>query len=87
MPDLDPSTFGAAQPCFGCSPEHPIGFHLRFEREGDEIVTRLDAADSPVRGSSGSSQTRGLGGVQADDPAIPRTLRSDDVAPPRAQEP
>ena len=41
MPDLDPSAFGSAQPCFGCSPDHPIGFHLRFEREGDEIVTRL----------------------------------------------
>lgn len=41
MPDLDPDLFGPDQPCFGCSPHHPIGFHLRFAREGDEVVTRF----------------------------------------------
>jgi acyl-coenzyme A thioesterase PaaI-like protein len=41
MPDLDPDAFGPGQPCFGCSPDHPIGFHLRFAREGDEVVTRF----------------------------------------------
>ena len=42
MPDvLDGSLFGADQPCFGCAPDHPIGFRLRFTREGDEIVTRF----------------------------------------------
>ena len=38
---LDPDMFGAEQPCFGCSPTHPIGFHLRFARRGDEVVTRF----------------------------------------------
>jgi acyl-coenzyme A thioesterase PaaI-like protein len=38
---LDPHLFGAGQPCFGCDPEHPIGFRLRFERDGDEVVTRF----------------------------------------------
>jgi acyl-coenzyme A thioesterase PaaI-like protein len=38
---LDPAIFGADQPCFGCSPNHPIGFHLRFARRGDEVVTRF----------------------------------------------
>ncbi len=41
MPALDPSTFGPGQPCFGCSQDHPIGFRLRFESEGDEVVTRF----------------------------------------------
>jgi len=39
MPELDPNLFGEGQPCFGCSPEHPIGFRLRFRIEGDEVVT------------------------------------------------
>lgn len=38
---LDGHLFGAGQPCFGCGPEHPHGFRLRFEREGDAIVTRF----------------------------------------------
>lgn len=37
---LDPETFGREQPCFGCSPTHPVGLHLRFERAGDEVITR-----------------------------------------------
>ena len=37
---LDGSIFGAGQPCFGCSPDHPHGLRLRFIREGDEILTR-----------------------------------------------
>jgi acyl-coenzyme A thioesterase PaaI-like protein len=41
MPDIEPNRFGPGHPCFGCSPEHPIGFHLLFEREGDEVVTRF----------------------------------------------
>lgn len=42
MPDvLDGSLFGDDQPCFGCAPAHPIGFRLRFAREGDDIVTRF----------------------------------------------
>jgi acyl-coenzyme A thioesterase PaaI-like protein len=38
---LDGHLFGAGQPCFGCGPDHPIGFHLAFERDGDAIVTRF----------------------------------------------
>ncbi|WP_394825217.1 PaaI family thioesterase [Pendulispora albinea] len=36
---LDPFTFGESQPCFGCAPDHPTGFRLRFSRIGDEEVT------------------------------------------------
>jgi acyl-coenzyme A thioesterase PaaI-like protein len=49
---LDGHLFGAGQPCFGCSPDHPIGFRLVFEREeaggdprGARIVTRFTPAD------------------------------------------
>lgn len=41
MEELDPNVFGAGQPCFGCSPEHPFGFHLRFVRDGDDVVTQF----------------------------------------------
>ncbi len=35
---LDPRrTFGAEQPCFGCAPEHPIGFRLEPYLEGEEV--------------------------------------------------
>lgn len=45
MTDLDPNAFGIEQPCFGCSQTHPIGFRLRFEAVGDEVVTRFVPAD------------------------------------------
>ncbi len=32
---LDPAIFGEESPCFGCSPGHPIGLHLRCERVTD----------------------------------------------------
>lgn len=39
---LDPAEmFGPDSPCFGCSPSHPIGFHLKFTRVGDSIHTEL----------------------------------------------
>ena len=38
---LDGGLFGAAQPCFGCGPQHPIGFRLSFVREGEDVVTRF----------------------------------------------
>lgn len=42
LPDrLDGTLFGADQPCFGCGPKHPFGFHLAVERDGDEVVTRF----------------------------------------------
>jgi acyl-coenzyme A thioesterase PaaI-like protein len=41
MDPLDGHLFGPGQPCFGCSPDHPYGFRLRFAREGDEIVTHF----------------------------------------------
>jgi len=42
---LDGTIFGPGQPCFGCGPDHPIGFRLTFEREGDDIVTRFLPGD------------------------------------------
>ena len=39
--ELDGTLFGDDQPCYGCGPQHPHGFRLRFERDGDEVVTRL----------------------------------------------
>ncbi len=39
--ELDPHLFGKGQPCFGCSPDHPTGFRLRFAREEDVVVTRF----------------------------------------------
>jgi uncharacterized protein (TIGR00369 family) len=41
----DGSMFGPDQPCFGCSPTHPHGLHLAFEREGDDVVTRFTPTD------------------------------------------
>ena len=38
---LDGSIFGPGQPCFGCAPDHPIGFRLAFEEDGDDVVTRF----------------------------------------------
>ncbi len=46
---LDGHLFGEGQPCFGCSPDHPFGFRLKFEREdgdpsdarGPRILTRF----------------------------------------------
>lgn len=38
---LDGTIFGPGQPCFGCGPDHPIGFHLAFTIEGDEVVTQF----------------------------------------------
>lgn len=38
---LDGSLFGEGQPCFGCSPDHPFGFRLRFAVDGDAVVTRF----------------------------------------------
>jgi acyl-coenzyme A thioesterase PaaI-like protein len=42
---LDGSIFGPGQPCFGCAPDHPIGFRLKLEREGEEVVTRFTPGD------------------------------------------
>ncbi len=38
---LNGNLFGADQPCFGCGPNHPIGFQLKFERDGDTLLTRF----------------------------------------------
>lgn len=49
---LDGHLFGSDQPCFGCGPRHPIGMHLTFEREGDEVVTRF-VPPEPYQGAPG----------------------------------
>ena len=38
---IDGSMFGDGQPCFGCAPDHPFGFRLRFTREPDAVRTRF----------------------------------------------
>jgi uncharacterized protein (TIGR00369 family) len=38
---LDGHIFGEDQPCFGCSPTHPIGFRLKFESDGGSVLTRF----------------------------------------------
>jgi acyl-coenzyme A thioesterase PaaI-like protein len=38
---LDGNLFGPGQSCFGCAADHPIGFHLKFERDGDDVITRM----------------------------------------------
>lgn len=43
---LDGQLFGPEQPCFGCSPEHPIGLRLTFRREGEAILTTFVPGDS-----------------------------------------
>ena len=32
---LDGSLFNPGNPCFGCSPDHPHGFHLKLEQDED----------------------------------------------------
>lgn len=43
---MDGTIFGPGQPCFGCGPDHPIGFRLAFDIENDEVVTRFTPGDS-----------------------------------------
>ena len=42
---FDGSMFGPGQPCFGCGPDHPFGFHLKVERQGEEVITRMTPDD------------------------------------------
>jgi uncharacterized protein (TIGR00369 family) len=42
---FDGAMFGPGQPCFGCGPDHAIGFRLAFTREGDDVVTRMTPSD------------------------------------------
>ena len=46
MREHDGSLFGNDQPCFGCGPNHPIGFRLRFVEDGDELVTRFTPGEN-----------------------------------------
>lgn len=45
---LDGRLFGPTNTCYGCGPEHASGFRLRFERDGDAVVTTTRAADHHV---------------------------------------
>jgi acyl-coenzyme A thioesterase PaaI-like protein len=38
---FDGHIFGSDQPCFGCGPRHPFGFHLTFEDLEDRVVSRF----------------------------------------------
>jgi len=45
-PALDPTAvFGPTQQCFGCGPHNAAGMQLKFERDGEEIVTHFRARD------------------------------------------
>lgn len=57
---LDPYVFGASQRCYGCGPHNPAGLRLRFERVGDEVVTRF----TPGEGLEGPPNVF-HGGLQA----------------------
>jgi acyl-coenzyme A thioesterase PaaI-like protein len=48
--ELDGSLFGPNNRCFACCPDHPTGLHLRFQVEGDEVVTRF----TPSRAHEGA---------------------------------
>ncbi|HEY4117758.1 MAG TPA: PaaI family thioesterase [Byssovorax sp.] len=37
---LDDEIFGKDQPCYGCSPTHPHGFRLKFERDEGSVTAR-----------------------------------------------
>lgn len=39
-PGIDPALLD--QYCFGCGRHNPVGFHLVFERDGEEMVTRYE---------------------------------------------
>jgi acyl-coenzyme A thioesterase PaaI-like protein len=41
MSRIDPYTFGRDQRCFGCGPHHESGLRMKFDREGEEVVTRF----------------------------------------------
>ncbi len=43
MTPIDSLMFGADQQCFGCGPNNPHGMRLRFHRDGDAVVTTLNA--------------------------------------------
>ena len=42
---LDGTLFGDSQPCYGCGPQHPHGFRLRFERHGRGVMARFTPGD------------------------------------------
>jgi acyl-coenzyme A thioesterase PaaI-like protein len=47
MRELDGMLFGADQPCFGCGPNHPAGFRLKFseDEDGEEVVAHFTPGD------------------------------------------
>lgn len=45
---LDPHAyFGEGSPCFGCSPSHPIGLHLRCEKHVDGDASSVRTTFTP----------------------------------------
>lgn len=49
---LDPEIFGPESPCFGCSPRHPVGFHLTFSRQAEHVTTTF-VPDERLQGPPG----------------------------------
>jgi uncharacterized protein (TIGR00369 family) len=48
MLELDGTLFGPDQPCFGCGPDHPIGFRLRFTVEGEGDAREVTTDFTPT---------------------------------------
>ena len=46
MEHIDGRIFGERNRCFGCGPNHPSGFHLRFRVDGDEVVTEFTPGET-----------------------------------------
>jgi acyl-coenzyme A thioesterase PaaI-like protein len=60
---LDPGVFGASSPCFGCSPTHPIGFHLRCEKHIGKATDGSRSARSVRATFTPSEQYQGPPGI------------------------
>lgn len=43
---LNPWTDNPEYKCIGCSPDNPIGLHLEFYEEGDEIISKWQPSDN-----------------------------------------
>jgi acyl-coenzyme A thioesterase PaaI-like protein len=42
---LDGSLFNPGNPCFGCSPDHPYGFHLQLEGDAQGVTSRFTPSE------------------------------------------
>lgn len=64
---LDGTLFGLDQPCFGCGPQHPHGFRLRFVKQGLGVATEF--APTPLHQGAPGIMHGGLVSTVADETA------------------